>query len=62
MGCILTGYVLNLVLVLSFLILSSFHPKKKKQIGVHSKKKKKKAGKCNFVQVLTFSFLEFWPQ
>ena len=43
MGCILTGYVLNLVLVLSFLILSSFHPKKKKkQIGVHSKKKKKK--------------------
>ena len=66
MGCVLTGYVLNLVLVLSFLILSSFHPKKKKkQIGVHSKKKKKKkrgAGKCNFVQVLTFSFLEFWPQ
>ena len=31
MGCVLTGYVLNLVLVLSFLMLSSFHPKKYKK-------------------------------
>ena len=30
MGCILIEYVLNLVLVLSFLMLSSFHHKKKK--------------------------------
>ena len=31
MGCVLTGYVLNLVLVLSFLMLSSFHPKNTKK-------------------------------
>ena len=31
MGCILIEYVLNLVLVLSFLMLSSFHQKKKKK-------------------------------
>ena len=31
MGCVLTGYVLNLVLVLSFLMLSPFHPKNTKK-------------------------------
>ena len=45
MGCVLTGYVLNLVLVLSFLMLSSFHPKKYKKNKTNRralKKKKKK--------------------
>ena len=34
MGCTLTRYVLNLVLLLSFLMISSFHPKKKKNLVI----------------------------
>ena len=45
MGCVLTGYVLNLVLVLSFLMLSSFHPKNKKNKTNRRAFKKKKRKK-----------------
>ena len=61
MGCVLTGYVLNLVLVLSFLMLSSFHPKKYKKNKTNRRafKKKKKEAQVNVILYKYLLFL-FW--
>ena len=61
MGCVLTGYVLNLVLVLSFLMLSSFHPKNTKKQNKQAciQKKKKKEAQVNVILYKYLLFL-FW--